>query len=122
MNEPHSMVHLAEWDNFAATTDTRVSVVRESSVGPARIVRRFSNERRWCHSRMQVRSMHGLALRATSLEGAVLDIVHTPAKARCRECGAEEPTDSLSSSCSCGSFDRHLCAGDELRLKEVEVF
>jgi hypothetical protein len=29
--------------------------------------------------------------------------------------------ETYASACSCGSFDRQLVCGDELRLKEVEV-
>ncbi len=57
----------------------------------------------------------------TSLARAELDIVVIPARARCRSCSSEQPTSSLVAPCSCGSYDRILVAGDQLRLKEVEV-
>ena len=59
--------------------------------------------------------------RGTALDGAALDIVSIPARARCRGCGGEHPAASLGAPCPCGSFDRELVAGDEMRLKEVEV-
>lgn len=57
----------------------------------------------------------------TPLAGAELDIVRIPGAARCRSCGGEHAAPSLASPCPCGSFDRELVSGDELRLKEVEV-
>jgi hydrogenase nickel incorporation protein HypA/HybF len=68
-----------------------------------------------------LRFCFGVCVDGTPLAGAALDIERTPARALCRGCGREEPTDSLASPCSCGSFDRELRAGNELRLKEVEV-
>lgn len=59
--------------------------------------------------------------RGTPLDGAKLDILGIPARARCRACGGEDATDSFAAPCTCGSFDRELLCGDELRLKEVEV-
>lgn len=59
--------------------------------------------------------------RGTSLAGATLEIVAIPGRARCRACGAEYPVGSFADPCGCGSFDKQVVAGDELRLKEVEV-
>lgn len=58
----------------------------------------------------------------TSLAGAALAIRSVAARARCRSCGAEHAPRSLASPCACGSFDRELLAGDELRLEGVEVY
>ncbi len=68
-----------------------------------------------------LRFCFGVCTEGTSLAGAELDIVRVPARARCRSCGREEPTSSFAAACTCGSFDRALIAGDELRLKDVEV-
>jgi hydrogenase nickel incorporation protein HypA/HybF len=57
----------------------------------------------------------------TPLAGAELDIRRVTGRARCRTCGSEQATRSLTAACACGSFDRELIAGGELRLKEVEV-
>jgi hydrogenase nickel incorporation protein HypA/HybF len=59
--------------------------------------------------------------RGTSLEGAVLDIMPIAGRARCRRCGGEYDAPTLATPCPCGSFDRELVAGDELRLVEVEI-
>jgi len=59
--------------------------------------------------------------RDTPLANATLEIVRVPAVARCRACAREAPTSSFVEPCTCGSFDRELVAGGELRLVEVEV-
>jgi len=57
----------------------------------------------------------------TTLAGAELDIRTIEPRARCRSCGGEHAPRGLAEPCPCGSFDRELLAGDELRLVEVEV-
>jgi len=57
----------------------------------------------------------------TTLAGAELDIRSVEARARCKRCGTEHVPRSLAAPCPCGSFDRELLAGAELRLVEVEV-
>jgi hydrogenase nickel incorporation protein HypA/HybF len=68
-----------------------------------------------------LRFCFGVCTHDTALANAELDIVIVSARARCRSCGSEQATHSLAASCTCGSFDRALIAGTELRLKEVEV-
>lgn len=58
----------------------------------------------------------------TSLAGATLEIRSITPRARCRSCGEEHAPRSLAAPCPCGSFDRELLAGDELRLEEVEIY
>ena len=60
--------------------------------------------------------------KGTTLAGAELDILSVEPRARCRACGDIHVPRSLAAPCPCGSFDRELLAGDELRLLEVEVF
>ena len=59
--------------------------------------------------------------RGTDLAGAELSITRIPGRARCRACGISGSMTHLGAPCLCGSFDRELLTGDELRLKEVEV-
>lgn len=68
-----------------------------------------------------LRFCFGVCTHDSALAQAELDIVIVSARARCRACGSEQPTHALAAPCSCGSFDRALIAGTELRLKEVEV-
>jgi hydrogenase nickel incorporation protein HypA/HybF len=59
--------------------------------------------------------------RGTTLEGAALQIAVIPGRARCRECGTERVIDSYSDFCTCGGSDSAVLAGEELRVKNVEV-
>jgi hydrogenase nickel incorporation protein HypA/HybF len=58
----------------------------------------------------------------TIVDGAALEIDRIAARARCNSCGNTEPIASFACACTCGSFDRELVSGDELRLKEVELY
>lgn len=68
-----------------------------------------------------LRFCFGVCTDGTALAGADLDIIRVAARARCDTCGGEHATSSLAAPCPCGSFARTLIAGDELRLKHVEV-
>jgi len=59
--------------------------------------------------------------RDTTLDGASLDIVEIAARMRCRACGHEADVDTWCSGCACGSFDRDVVSGQELRIKDLEV-
>jgi hydrogenase nickel incorporation protein HypA/HybF len=68
-----------------------------------------------------VRFCFDLITEGTTLEGASLEIVQPSGKARCRDCGVEFALDDLLMLCACGSANRELLAGEELRIREVEV-
>jgi hydrogenase nickel incorporation protein HypA/HybF len=57
----------------------------------------------------------------TALEGAALEIIETPGRARCRDCGAEVALADLLACCGCGSYNLELLAGDELKIRQMEV-
>jgi hydrogenase nickel incorporation protein HypA/HybF len=57
----------------------------------------------------------------TVVEGAALEIIPIQGRARCRGCGAEMEIRSFTESCGCGNSDLRVVAGEELRLKEMEV-
>jgi len=59
--------------------------------------------------------------RDTGLEGAVLEIIEIPPRGRCRACGVEAGFETWVSACTCGSLDRDLVCGQEIRIKELEV-
>jgi hydrogenase nickel incorporation protein HypA/HybF len=59
--------------------------------------------------------------RDTTLEGAELTIDEISGLARCRDCGGELPLDSFLDLCACGSAALDVVAGQELRIKSVEV-
>ena len=68
-----------------------------------------------------VRFCFDLITEGTALEGASLEIVQPTGRARCRDCGAEFVLNDLLILCECGSANRELLAGEELKIREVEV-
>jgi hydrogenase nickel incorporation protein HypA/HybF len=68
-----------------------------------------------------VRFCFDLCSAGTSAEGAQLEILETPGRGRCRQCGAELALGQPFAICSCGSADLDWLSGDELRVKEMEV-
>jgi hydrogenase nickel incorporation protein HypA/HybF len=104
-----------------AITESMVAAVADS-VGAARVAR----------VRLQVGQLAGVVphalrfcfeacTRGTSLEGATLEIDEIPARGRCRRCGAEMTMATFLDACACGSIEVELVAGQELRIKHVEV-
>ena len=57
----------------------------------------------------------------TVAEGATLDIMETPGRARCRACANELTLERPFGRCACGSSELEWLAGDELKIKEMEV-
>jgi hydrogenase nickel incorporation protein HypA/HybF len=68
-----------------------------------------------------VRFCFDVASEGTIAEGARLTIVETPGLGRCRECGGSVALDRPFGRCGCGCTDLEWLAGDELRIKEMEV-
>lgn len=68
-----------------------------------------------------VRFCFGLCAEGTVVEGAVLEIVETPGRGRCRACGREQTLEQAYGLCNCGTSDFDWIAGDELRVRTVEV-
>jgi len=62
-----------------------------------------------------------LATAGTGLDGATLEIVRSPGRARCRSCRTEFDTDDFITLCGCGGADVDVLGGQELRIREVEV-
>lgn len=58
----------------------------------------------------------------TPVEGATLTIVEIPGRAQCNDCGGEMATDQPFGICGhCGSPHLTIIAGEELKIKELEV-
>jgi hydrogenase nickel incorporation protein HypA/HybF len=57
----------------------------------------------------------------TALDGATLEIVRLPGRARCSACAAEADIEDLLAVCPCGSVSLEVTGGQELRIREVEV-
>jgi len=68
-----------------------------------------------------VRFCFDLCGEGTVLEGASLDIIETPGRARCRACGGEVSLDRAFGRCGCGSTDLDWLSGEQLIIKEFEV-
>ena len=68
-----------------------------------------------------VRFCFDIAADGTPLGGAMLQIVETPGRARCRECDSRIEIDGPVALCTCGSANLEFVGGMELRIKEVEV-
>jgi len=61
------------------------------------------------------------ASEGTEAEGAALEIVEVPGRARCRACGAELALARPFGRCGCGGTDLDWSSGEELRVRELEV-
>jgi hydrogenase nickel incorporation protein HypA/HybF len=59
--------------------------------------------------------------RDTALEGADLQIEETTGLGQCRECERVIPLASFLDLCRCGSVSLEILAGQEVRIKQVEV-
>ena len=68
-----------------------------------------------------IRFCFDLCSEGTVAEGAQLDIIETPGRARCRACGAEVVLEKPFGRCGCGGTDLEWLAGEELKIKEMEV-
>jgi hydrogenase nickel incorporation protein HypA/HybF len=68
-----------------------------------------------------VRFCFDLCSQGTPVEGAQLEILETPGRARCRACGALVLLERPLGYCACGGSDLEWLAGEELKIKEMEV-
>lgn len=60
--------------------------------------------------------------RGTLADGAALDVIERPGRARCVECGADvEATDRLQPCPACGGEGLAPTGGDEMRIRDIEV-
>jgi hydrogenase nickel incorporation protein HypA/HybF len=62
-----------------------------------------------------------VAAEGTAMEGAALEIIRVEGRARCRSCGAEFATPAHYTPCPCGSRQSERLAGEELRIKTMEL-
>ena len=56
-----------------------------------------------------------------ALDGAALDLIEVPGRARCLDCGAEVALAEVFGRCGCGSRQLERLAGEELNIKSMEV-
>jgi hydrogenase nickel incorporation protein HypA/HybF len=57
----------------------------------------------------------------TVAEGATLEIVEIPGRARCRSCGRELILEEPFGLCECGSVSFEWLSGNELSVREMEL-
>jgi hydrogenase nickel incorporation protein HypA/HybF len=57
----------------------------------------------------------------TAADGAALEIVEVPGRGRCRRCQVDRVFDLPYGRCACGASDFEWLAGDELKVRRVEV-
>jgi hydrogenase nickel incorporation protein HypA/HybF len=94
----------------------------EERVQPARVdVVRLEIGRLAGVSEQALRFCFDVCTRGTSLEGAALEIEGVAGRARCRRCGNEIALESFLESCACGSTELEVVAGEEMRIRNVEV-
>lgn len=63
-----------------------------------------------------------VVMRGSLAEGAQLDIIDCPAEAWCMNCAEKVPIQQrFDACCKCGSHQLQVTAGEELRIKELEV-
>jgi hydrogenase nickel incorporation protein HypA/HybF len=68
-----------------------------------------------------VRFCFDVCARNTVVEGAELEIIETQGLALCRDCNHEVPMAALVGRCTCGSANLRVIAGEELRIKDMEL-
>ena len=68
-----------------------------------------------------IRFCFDIVARGSALDGAALDIVEIPGRARCLHCGGEVPLHDLAGRCACGSRRLQRLAGEELNIKSMQL-
>jgi len=68
-----------------------------------------------------VRFCFDVCAKDTVLEDAELEIVEIPGQAICRDCAGAVALTAPIGCCTCGSSNLRIVAGEELRVKELEL-
>jgi hydrogenase nickel incorporation protein HypA/HybF len=68
-----------------------------------------------------VRFCFDICAKGTVVEGAMLEIIETPGRALCRDCNDEVAMTQLFGRCRCGSANLRVIAGEELKIREMEL-
>lgn len=69
-----------------------------------------------------IRFCFDVCSKETVLEGAELEIREIPGRGRCQACGTEITLEQLFGKCECGSKRIDCIAGDDMKIKEMEVY
>lgn len=68
-----------------------------------------------------IRFCFDIVAKGSALDGAALDIIEVPGRARCLDCGGDVALTELFGRCDCGSRRLEKLAGEELNIKSMEV-
>ena len=68
-----------------------------------------------------IRFCFDVCAKDTALEGATLEIVETPGRAKCLACGATLDVAVPFGQCACGSENLELISGQQLKIRQMEV-
>jgi hydrogenase nickel incorporation protein HypA/HybF len=68
-----------------------------------------------------IRFCFDVCSKGTEMEQAELEIIETPGRGRCRDCGREIKMDDCLEPCACGSHRIEWTGGRELHIKELEL-
>ncbi len=68
-----------------------------------------------------IRFCFDVCAEGTIVEGAQLEIETVAGLGRCNSCGREIPLGVLAGNCPCGSRDVSCIAGQEFKIKDMEV-
>ena len=104
-----------------AITAEIIDIVTEQSQGRkiTRVVLEIGKSPASC--RMRSRFCFAMCSEGTVAEGATLEIIEPPGRARCRACGVEFVLEQPFGQCRCGSCDLQWLCGTELTIKRMEV-
>lgn len=64
---------------------------------------------------------YDICTRSTALQGSTLEILRIDGRARCRRCNSELALQLHGSVCACGARDFDVLAGEELKVREMEL-
>jgi len=68
-----------------------------------------------------IRFCFDVCARGTELENADLEIIEIAGRKKCRDCQSITETNQVYGPCECGSWNTTPVAGEELRVKEMEL-
>ncbi len=68
-----------------------------------------------------IRFCFDIVAQGSALDGAALDIIEIPGRARCLDCDAEVALTEAFGRCACGSQRLERLAGAELNIKSMEL-
>jgi len=68
-----------------------------------------------------IRFCFDVVAQGSALDGAALDIIEIPGRARCLDCGSDVMLADVFGQCGCGSRKLERLAGQELNIKSMEL-